>query len=109
MILQKHAPSSGFNGTNTLVAHPTAPLERSICSYCTYGFDCRIPTKAALLPAKPLRPTNVTDYREQMMLSLPSARNLAKEVNRAFQKKYKAQYDKSARDPKLRTGDWVLV
>ena len=44
-----------------------------------------------------------------MMLSLPSARNLAKEVNRGFQKKYKAQYDKSARDPKLRTGDWVLV
>ena len=44
-----------------------------------------------------------------MMLSLSSARNLANEVNRGPQKKYKAQYDRSARDPKLRMGDWVFV
>jgi len=44
-----------------------------------------------------------------MMLSLSSARNLANEVNRGSQKKYKAQYDKSARDPKLRIGNWVLA
>jgi len=74
-------------------------------SFLLYGFDCRTPTEAALLPAKPLRPTNVSDYREQMMLSLLSARNLANEVNRGSQKKYKAQYDKSARDPKLKIGD----
>ena len=43
------------------------------------------------------------DYREQMMLSLSSARNLAKKVNRGSLKKYKAHYGKSARY-KLRIG-----
>ena len=30
-------------------------------SFLMYSFDCRTPTEAALLPAKPLRPTIVSD------------------------------------------------
>ena len=78
-------------------------------SFLLYGFDCRTPTEAALLPPKPLKAANVSDYREQMMLTLSSARSLAKEVNRGSQRRYKAQHDRSARDFKIRVGDWVLV
>ena len=112
MMLQKHAAKfrlqwdqylSGVLWTYHNTPHSSTGEKPS---FLLYGFDCRTP---ALLPAKPLRPTNVSNYREQMMLSLSSARNLANEVNRGSQKKYKAQYDKSARDPKLMIGDWVLV
>ena len=41
------------------------------------GFDCRHPTEAALLPSKSLGPTDVSDYREELILSLSSARALA--------------------------------
>ena len=46
-------------------------------SFLLFGFDCRSPTEAALLPAKSLKATDVRDYREQMMLSLSTARSLA--------------------------------
>ena len=41
-------------------------------SFLLFGFDCRSPTEAALLPGKSLRATNanVSDYQEQMVLSL---------------------------------------
>ena len=80
-------------------------------SFLLFGFDCRSPTEAALLPAKSLRATNanVSDYREQMVLSLSSARNLAIKTSKEAQRRYKVQYDKTARTSKLRVGDWVLV
>ena len=46
-------------------------------SFLLFGFDCRSPMEAALIPTKPLKPTNIHDYREQVMLSLSSARKLA--------------------------------
>ena len=78
-------------------------------SFLLFGFDCRSPTESALLPAKSLRVTNVSDYREQMMLSLSTARNLAMKTNREAQQRYKLQYDKAAKTSKFRVGDWVLV
>ena len=54
-------------------------------SFLLFGFDCCSPTESALLPAKSLRVTNVSDYREQMMLSLSTARNLAMKTNREAQ------------------------
>ena len=39
-------------------------------SFLLFGYDCRSPMESALLPAKSLRVTNVSDYREQMMLSV---------------------------------------
>ena len=77
-------------------------------SFSLFGFDCRSPTESALLPAKSLRVTNVSDYREQMMLSLSTARNLAMKTNREAQR-YKLQHDKAAKTSKFKVGDWVLV
>ena len=74
-----------------------------------FGFDCRSPTESALLPAKSLRVTNVNDYREQMMLSLSTARNLAMKANRKAQQRYKLQHDKAAKTSKFRVGDCVLI
>ena len=48
-------------------------------SFLLLGFDCCSLTESALLPAKSL---NVSDYQEQMMLSLSTARSLAMKANR---------------------------
>ena len=74
-----------------------------------YGFDCRHPTEAALLPPKTLGPTDVSDYREELILSLSSARALANKTNTQAQSRQKAQYDKCAVSPKLKVGDWVPI
>ena len=51
-------------------------------SYLLFGFDCRSSTESALLPTKSLGVTDVSDYREQMVLSLSTARSLAMKANR---------------------------
>ena len=48
-------------------------------SYLLLGMDCRSPTEAALMPPSELRPIDVDDYREELILSLSSARNTAAE------------------------------
>ena len=53
--------------------------------------------------------TDVSDYREQMVLSLLTARSLAMKANREAQQRYKIQYDKTARTSKLRVEEWVLI
>ena len=39
-------------------------------SFLMYGVDCRFPTEAALLPPSPIKPTDVSDYREELILGL---------------------------------------
>ena len=78
-------------------------------SFLLYGVDCRTPTEAALLPAHTIEPTEVSDYREEMVLSLSAAHRLAAEAIRASQTKYKASYDRHSRDMDYQIGDWVLV
>ena len=75
-------------------------------SFLLFGFDCRSPTEAALLS---FGTTDVSDFREQMMLSLSTARNLAIKTSKEAQRRYRLQYDKTARTSKLRVGDWALV
>ena len=36
-------------------------------SFLLYGFDCRHPTEAALLPPKSLGPIDVSDYHEELV------------------------------------------
>ena len=56
-----------------------------------------------------ISPTGVSDYREELMTSITSARELtAKTIQRA-QARYKHQYDRHARKATLRIGDWILV
>ena len=78
-------------------------------SFLLFGMDCRSPTEAALLPPEPLLPTKVDDYRQQLILSLSSARELAAETNREAQKRYKHQFDKKSSPHNYKKGDWVLV
>ena len=76
--------------------------------YLLFGFDCRTPTEAALLPPTEIEPTDLVDYREELTVSLSSARELAAQVIRQAQK-YKRNYDKKAACRDYRIGEWVLV
>ena len=63
-------------------------------SFLLFGIDCRMPTEAALLPPHSLEPAAVTDYRQQMILSLLSARQTAVNCVRKAQQQYKKFYDR---------------
>ena len=78
-------------------------------SFLLFGFDCRTPTEAALLPPNPIKPTAVADYREQVILTLSTARELAAKSIQKAQKRYKALYDRKAAILPLKAGDWVRV
>ena len=114
-MLRKHAAKFGVQWdkylSGVLWAYRNTPHSSTgeKPSFLLFGFDCRSPTEAALLPSRPLKATNLTDYREEMMLSLSSARSLAKGINKEAQRRYKLQYDKTATTSKFRVGDWVLV
>ena len=78
-------------------------------SFLLFGWDCKSPLESTLLPAEPVQPTTVEDYREELMLTLASARQSALEhINRA-QTRYKTQYDRKTAPVKYRVGDWVLL
>ena len=78
-------------------------------SFLLYGVDCRTPSEAALLPPPNVESTEVSNYREEMVLSLSAARRLAAEAIRAAQTKYKTSYDRHSQDMDYQIGDWVLV
>ena len=78
-------------------------------SYLLFGFDCRHPTEAATLPAKSLNATIVTDYREQLVLNLSSARALAAKSISKAQQNQRAQYNQHTKPSKLKIGDWILI
>ena len=60
--------------------------------FLLYGVDCRSPTEAEFLPPEGLELTDVTDHREQLMLSLKAARESAISSMRTAQGCYKALY-----------------
>ena len=79
-------------------------------SFLLFGTDCRSPTEAALLPPTDIDPVDdLSDYRQEMIVSLATARVDAAESIRKAQKHYKKQHDKQAHQVKLKLGDWVLV
>ena len=78
-------------------------------SFLLFGVDLRSPTEATLLPTAPLEPGSVEDYRQETVLSLSSARELAADAIREAQKKYKRLYDRKASVVDFRVGDWVMV
>ena len=59
----------------------------------------------------PTQVGSVEEYREELMISLTSARDLAAESIRKAQERYKRTYDRRATytTTPLRSGDWVLV
>ena len=78
-------------------------------SFLLFGLDCRSPTEAALLPPTPIEAVDVSDYRQELMLSLSAAREQATKCIQKAQKRYKAQYDKKATEVTYQLGDWVLI
>ena len=78
-------------------------------SYLLFGFDCRSPTEAAFLPMEAQGHTDVMDYREEVVLSLASARELTVTNTKKAQKQYKQQHDHHATSVDYKVGDLVLV
>ena len=62
--------------------------------FLMYGLDCKGPTEAAFLPLNMVQPTDFTDYREELKMSLINACSLVTAHIRRAQKKYKDQHDK---------------
>ena len=114
-MLRKHAACFGNQWdqylSGVLWAYRNTPHDSTgeKPSFLLFGLDCRSPTEAALLPTHPLEPTDISDYQEELMLSLSAARDLAAKSIRQAQLKYKTQYDRKATQHKYRIGDWVLV
>ena len=78
-------------------------------SFLLFGWDCRSPTEAALLPVTGTEPTTIEDYREELILTLSSARETALENIQKAQQRYKKSYDRRSDDYTYRVGDWVLI
>ena len=80
-------------------------------SFLLFGTDLRTPSEAALSPPSSLSPVGLEDYRENLVLSLSSAKELAAQSIRAEQQKSKVHYDRNhhACDKQYQVGDWVLV
>ena len=114
-MLRKHSAKFGRQWDTylpgVLWAYRNMPHEstKEKPSFLLFGMDCKSPTEAALLPAEPLTTTSVSDYREQLMLSLSSARELALTHIQKAQKHYKKYYDLRANPKTYKLGDWVLV
>ena len=59
-----------------------------------FGVDLRSPTEATYLSPSVVQPSTVEDYKEKIMLSLSSARELAVKAIKKSQNHYKHQYDR---------------
>ena len=78
-------------------------------SFLLFGVDLRSPTEAALLPPSPLTLTEIDDYREELVFSLSSARQLAANCIKAAQQRYKKYHDRHATPYRYRVGTWVFI
>jgi len=82
-MLRKHADKFGIQWDKYLPgllwAYRNTPHKSTgeKPSFLLFGVDCRTPSESALLPPSSLDPTDVADYREELALSLSSARALA--------------------------------
>ena len=114
-MLRKHVAKFGGQWDmylpGVLWAYRNTPHEstKEKPSFLLYGVDCHSPTEAALLPPEGLELTDVTDYREQLMLSLRSARESALFSMRKAQGRYKTQYDKKCKQVNFKLGDWIMI
>ena len=83
MMLRKHASQMGNQWDRYLYgvlwAYRNTPHESTgeKPSYLLFGLDCCSPTEASLLLPSPIQLTDVKDYREELIMSLSTARKLA--------------------------------
>ena len=80
-MLRKHAAKFGVQWdrylSGVLWAYRNTPHEatKEKPSYLLFGTDCRSPTEAAFLPIEPVEYTDIAEYKEEIVLSLSSARD----------------------------------
>ena len=114
-ILKKHVEKFGMQWDDhipgILWAYCNTPHQSTgeKPSYLLFGFDCRSPTEASLLPISPNSELDITDYRRELTLSMKHTQELAAISIQKAQTKYKEQYDKSAASTPFTIGDMVLV
>ena len=115
-MLRKHAARFGLQWdrylSGVLWAYRNTPHDSTgeKPSFLLFGMDLRTPTEAALLPPTPLEPTDVEGYREELVLNLSSARELAVKSLQQSQKRGKRWYDQTKSTAKsFCIGEWVLV
>ncbi len=116
-ILRKHAATVGDEWDTylygVLYAYRNIPHDSTgeKPSFLLYGVDCRSPTEAALMPPSDvtMNDIDVADYREQVVLTLSSARETAVQAIRKAQGRYKHNYDRKAKCSSFKVGDWVFV
>ncbi len=114
-MLRKHATKYGNQWDRylhgMLWAYRNSPHESTHekPSFLLFGVDCRSPTNAALLPEDGVEPAEVTDYRQELVVMLSSARKLAAETIKEAQSKYKRHYDRKSRPTTYKLGEWVLI
>ena len=78
-------------------------------SFLMFGVNLRSPTEAALLPPDSVEPSDVADYRRELIPSLSSARDLAVGNIKKGQESSKKCYGLKSRVTNFDIGDWVLV
>jgi len=71
--------------------------------------DLRNPTESAFLPPSHPSSTTIEDYRQELMVSLSSARELAVEAVQRAQERYKRSYDKRSKQVDYHIGDWIFI
>ena len=116
-ILRKHAARFGNQWdrylSGVLWAYRNTPHGSTSekPSFLLFGRDFRTPTEVYFMPASPVYVGAVEDYREELMVSLSSARELTVENIQKAQEKYKRNYDRRVSTPSspMKCGDWVLV
>ena len=79
-------------------------------SYLLFGNHLRTPTEAAYLPeTKNALVSDLTTYREKLVVGLSLAREQAAEAMQRAQRKYKKYYDKGTHPNPLQRTDWVMI
>lgn len=80
-------------------------------SYLLFGRDCCYPIEAAFLPADEVQTAELTDYRQELAVTLARAQDLAAQSIQTAQKKYKRQYDRIHKCSPVpyKEGDWILI
>ena len=97
-------------GSYGLIGIPPHTSTGETPSLLLFWVDCRTPTEAAYIPPLDIHSSvRVDHYREQLMLTLSSARKLAKRNIQKAQQRYKDQYDSSVRPVDFKLGDWVFL
>ena len=114
-MLHRHASRFGNQWDNYLSAvlwtYRNTPHESTgeKPSFLLFGTDLRSPTDATYQNPNNLVPGTAESYKEEVMMSLSSARALAVETITKAQDRYKHYYERNAVQSDYRVGDWIFI